>query len=123
MNNLLLVFLGGGIGSISRYGISFFVKSYFNNSFPFATLISNVLSTLILALALGVFSEKVAESQGLRMLIVIGFCGGFSTFSTFSFETVELIRSGNTLFAIANILISVASCVAIIYVLTKQNTI
>jgi fluoride exporter len=120
MNNLLLVFVGGGLGSIVRYGISEFVKSNFKSIFPLATLCSNVISCVILALVVGLFSEKVGLNPTLRVLIVIGFCGGFSTFSTFSYETVELMRSGNTMIAIANVLISVTVCLALIYFLTKR---
>ena len=120
MNNLLLVFLGGGLGSIVRYGISEFVRSNFKSVFPLATLCSNVISCVILALAVGFFNEKIGLNPTLRLLILAGFCGGFSTFSTFSYETVELMRSGNMIIAIANILISITVCVALIYFLTKR---
>lgn len=120
MNNFLVVFLGGGLGSITRYGISELVKSNFKSTLPLATFCSNIISCIILAIAVGYFSEKAGFSPVVRLLIVVGFCGGFSTFSTFSYETVELMRSGNTLLAIANILISVTVCVALIYVLTKR---
>jgi CrcB protein len=100
MNNLLLVFLGGGLGSIVRYGISLFVKANFSTKFPVATLLSNVISCVVLALAVGYFSEKAGANPTLRTFIVIGFCGGFSTFSTFSYETMELMRSGNMVLAI-----------------------
>ncbi len=120
MNNLLLVFLGGGIGSVVRFGISEFVKSNFKSIFPIATLLSNVFSCIILALAIGFFAEKITANPSLKMLIIIGFCGGFSTFSTFSYETVELMRSGNLIVAIANILVSVAVCVGLVYFLSKQ---
>lgn len=121
MNNLLLVFLGGGLGSVVRFGISEFVKSNFKTIFPIATLCSNIISCFILALAIGFFSEKIGANPTLKMLIIIGFCGGFSTFSTFSYETVELMRSGNLIIAIANILISVIVCVGLIYFLSKQS--
>lgn len=120
MNNLLLIFLGGGLGSISRFGIGAFVQSNFKSVFPIATLTSNIISCVILAVSITLFSEKLISHPGLRMFVLIGFCGGFSTFSTFSYETVELIRSGNLLIAIANILISVAVCIALIYFITKQ---
>lgn len=120
MNNLLLVFIGGGLGSIARLGIAGFIQSNFKSVFPIATLCSNILSCIILAVAVAFFSEKLIANPSLRMLILVGFCGGFSTFSTFSYETVELIRSGNMMIAVANILISVSVCIALIYFLTKQ---
>jgi CrcB protein len=121
MNNILLVFLGGGLGSLARFGISEIVKTNFKSSFPIATLLSNVLSCIVLALMVGLFSGKMEAHPSVKMLILVGFCGGFSTFSTFSYETVELMRSGNMMYAIANILISVIVCVALVYFLSKQT--
>lgn len=119
MNNILLVFLGGGLGSVARYGISEIVKHNFKSVFPWATLTSNVISCLVLALVVGIFAYKIGNNTALKTLIVIGFCGGFSTFSTFSYETIELMRSGNLTIAVANILISVSVCIALIYFLVK----
>jgi CrcB protein len=76
------------------------------------------LSCIILALAVSVFSNRL--EPGMRAFIVVGICGGFSTFSTFSYETVELMRSGNALMAIANILISVTVCVVLIWFISKN---
>ena len=121
MHNILLVFLGGGLGSLARFGISEIVKNNFKYSFPIATLCSNILSCLILALMVGLFSGKVEVSPAMKTLIIVGFCGGFSTFSTFSYETVELMRSGNMMYAITNILISVVVCIALVYFLSKQT--
>ena len=120
MNNILLVFLGGGLGSLARFGIAAIVQTNFKSVFPLATLFSNIISCLILALTVMLFSDKLITNPSLRMLILIGFCGGFSTFSTFSYETVELMRSGNVLYAVANILISITVCIALIYFLTKH---
>ena len=121
MNNFLLVFLGGGLGSIVRYGISELVRTYFKSAFPLATLCSNIISCLILGLAVGIFFEKVGAVTTMRMLVIIGFCGGLSTFSSFSYESVELMRTGHVLIAIANILISVTVSVALVYYLSKQS--
>ena len=121
MNNIIAVFIGGGLGSLARFGISIFVYEKFKSMFPLATLISNVSSCLILALTVLFFGDKLGLNPGLRMLILTGFCGGFSTFSTFSFETVELIRSGNFIFAGVNIMISMSLCLVLIMVLTKNT--
>jgi len=121
MNNLILVFLGGGLGSIARYGISVFVKLNFKSVFPIATLCSNILSCVLLAFVITFFADRAGSSSTIKALVIIGFCGGFSTFSTFSFETVELMRSGNVMIAVANVLISVVVCLTLIYFLTKQS--
>lgn len=120
MNNLLLVFLGGGLGSMSRYGVSLWIRSISKVHFPMATLVSNLLSCIVLGFAAAYFMSRPNASNALRVFLIIGFCGGFSTFSTFSYETMELFRSGNMLVAISNILISVTACVLILYFLTKQ---
>ena len=120
MNNYLLVFLGGGVGSLFRYGISVIIPGLFKSSFPVATLTSNILSCIILALTVSFFYMKPDTNHAWKLLLVTGVCGGFSTFSTFSFETVELFRTGQAGYAIANILISVITCVGIIYLLAKN---
>jgi CrcB protein len=120
MNNILLVFLGGGIGSLARYGVSQIVWHNFKSAFPVATLTSNIIATLILALTVGYFAGRATDNTAMKIFIVTGICGGFSTFSTFSYETAELFRTGNTVIAITNILISVAVCVALAFFISKQ---
>lgn len=115
MLTLVYIFVGGGLGSLARYGISQFSNYYFSTQLPVATFISNIISCILLASVLFVFQEKVNQSIWINPLLLIGFCGGFSTFSTFSNETVQLVMNGQWLWAIANVLISIITAFAIIY--------
>lgn len=119
--NYLAIFIGGGLGSLARYGVSLFVlKAKFTN-FPLATLISNTLACLILALGVYVFKEKLDSNTWLAPLLITGFCGGFSTFSTFSNETFLLIQQGNYLWAASNILISVFVGIGVIWMISSMK--
>ncbi len=119
MLNLLLIFIGGGAGCLARFGVSKVVFTYSEQQFPIATLVSNVLSVIVMGVALGFFSAKL-QSDTLRALVITGFCGGFSTFSTFSLETLELLRKGNYYFAAGNILLSVVLCIVVLAVLIRK---
>ena len=92
--NLVAIFIGGGLGSLCRYGIGKFIMSYDSSVLAYATLFSNVLSTMVLALFVYLFQEKMGLNEVWKLLVVTGFCGGFSTFSTFSFETFEMLKKG-----------------------------
>jgi len=108
----LWVFLGGGLGSLARFYISLFA-SKFSYTFPYPTLISNITASIIL----GVVAAFIFGQSGnmLRYLVIIGFCGGFSTFSSFSFETFELLRDGQLGLAVLNVLLSTLLCLVAIY--------
>lgn len=115
---LALVFLGGGLGSITRFLISIGLLKY-TKHFPLGTLTSNILATLLLSVFLFYIKSKETSQDLLRLLLVTGFCGGFSTFSTFSYETFELLKSGHTILAILNILISVLLALFSLYIVFK----
>lgn len=115
----LLVFVGGGLGCVARYGIATMVARHHVGSYPIATFLSNVLSCTLLVVVLAIMASEDATAKWIKPLLIIGFCGGFSTFSTFSFETIQLIKNGNHLVAAANVIISLLVCFAIAYRMTK----
>ncbi len=114
MNNLIAIFIGGGLGSMARYGIGKYMTSMLPVSFPFGTLAANIISSLILGLFLGFTMGKPENENQFRFLIAIGFCGGLSTFSSFSAETFELFKNGMFLNGGLNILANLVTCVLMI---------
>ena len=109
MNNLFLIFIGGGLGSITRYGLGTYIGKQVNSIFPWGTLTVNVIASFILGLLAGFIFQRSGEFETQRMIIGIGFCGGFSTFSTFSLEIFEMIRNGNAMMAILYVVGSVVA--------------
>ena len=89
-----MVFFGGGLGSLCRYGIGKWMDTWTWN-IPMGTFAANMLACLILGLVMGQMMIKNDFPSSYKLFLATGFCGGFSTFSTFSFENVELLRVGD----------------------------
>lgn len=109
MLNILAIFFGGGLGSLARYGISIMLRTY-SLDFPLATLCVNLIGSLILGFTIAFFWNKVHLHDTLKLAITVGFCGGLTTFSTFSWETFDLIKNGEFLLAGLYAIISVLVC-------------
>jgi CrcB protein len=92
--NILLVFAGGGAGSTVRFLLGRWVNATHNHHFPFGTLTVNVIACLVLGYVVGIADHRQLISSAARLFWTVGFCGGFSTFSTFSAETLTLIQNG-----------------------------
>jgi CrcB protein len=90
---VLVIALGGALGAVSRYLVGAWVQSALGPAFPWGTWTVNVLGCLAIGFAMVWLSETLAPAE-LRQLVVMGFLGSFTTFSTFGFETVEMVREG-----------------------------
>ncbi|MDL2243546.1 fluoride efflux transporter CrcB [Bacteroidales bacterium OttesenSCG-928-J19] len=107
IKEILLVGLGGGVGSIFRYLTSVLVSKHCPSIFPWGTLVVNVIGCLLIGLLLGMIEKNQLLSPGLRFLLVTGFCGGYTTFSTFALENVNLFNTQHSLTAILYIAASI----------------
>jgi CrcB protein len=108
--NLILVFVGGGIGATARYGLQGMVYRVTGADFPYGTLVVNVLGSFLIGFLMASFEERFLVNPSLRVFLTIGILGGFTTFSSFSFETMALLRDGSYGLGLLNIASSVLVC-------------
>jgi len=107
MKEYLAVFIGAGIGGSLRYCLSGFFYKILPVLFPFGTLAINVLGSFALGVIIFGFDEKQLISPLVKLFLGVGFCGGFTTFSTFSFETFNLLKDSEFFLAGLNVLLNV----------------
>jgi CrcB protein len=112
---LLLVTIGGGLGAAFRYLLSGAIYRIVGTDFPYGTLLINVIGSLALGWLMEITEYSASFGPGLRLLLGVGVCGGFTTFSTFSYETLRLLSSGNHLAAFLNIAGSILLCFIGVY--------
>lgn len=100
---LLLLFLAGGMGTVLRYGISSLVQRHAGLNFPWGTMAVNMLGCFLFGLLWSVFEIRVEVSRDVRAMVMVGFLGGFTTFSSFAFEAAGLIEKGAWLAAAGHV--------------------
>ena len=111
------IFLGGGLGSIARFAGSGFIARQFGETFPWGTLLVNISGSFII----GCFATltdtegRWLVSPSARQFVMIGICGGYTTFSSFSLQTLNLATDGDCLRATANVMLSVALCLGAVW--------
>ena len=114
--NYVLVFVGGGIGATARYGLQGVVYRVSGAEFPYGTLVVNVLGSFLIGVLMTSFEERFMVNPSLRVLLTIGILGGFTTFSSFSFETMALLRDGSYGLGLMNVAFSVVICLGATWV-------
>ena len=118
MKQFLLVFLGGGIGSMARYVLAKYLNSE-ATGIPYGTFLANIIGSLFIGLILGLAAKNDSLTQDQTLLLATGFCGGFTTFSTFAYENHVFLKSGDFLhffmYALASFALGLAAVFAGIY--------
>lgn len=114
MKELLVIGLGGFLGSISRYLLQMLISARISLNFPTGTMVVNLVGCLLIGLFFGYIEHKHWFSPQVRLFLTIGFCGSFTTFSTFAFENLALLREGSYMSFTAYTLVSVVGGILLV---------
>lgn len=93
LTQIVLVGLGGGIGSILRFLTSVLTEKHFTNAFPLSTFIVNIVGCFLIGILIGQLGQHIEANPNLKFLFITGFCGGYTTFSAFAIENLVLIQN------------------------------
>jgi CrcB protein len=116
MENVVLVFLGGGIGALARYGLDGAVYRLVNTTYPLGTFVVNIVGSFIIGVLMASLGDRFLLQPSLRIFLAFGVLGGFTTFSTFSFESIRLLESAQYLYASINVISTITLCLAATFV-------
>lgn len=116
MNSFILVGAGGALGAMARFGFASLFGRLWPMGFPLATLLVNIIGSVAMGLFIGIMTKLLpANQEELRLFVAIGIFGGFTTFSSFSLDTIVLIERGELIQAIAYVALSVVVCLIGLY--------
>ena len=116
MLNYIYIGIGSAIGGMLRFWLSNSTYRVLPVNFPYGTLIVNVIGSFILGMIVFYFNEKELLNAQIRIFLSVGFCGGFTTFSTFSLETMSLFRDAQYLYGFVNVFFNLVLCFLGIYI-------
>jgi len=107
IKQILFVGLGGALGSVTRYLVAFYSAKHYSEAFPLSTFIINITGCILIGLFIGLAARLQYITPELKLFLVTGFCGGYTTFSTFSSENVQLFQAGHSIIMFLYIALSV----------------
>ncbi|MCL4127466.1 UNVERIFIED_CONTAM: hypothetical protein GTU68_021651 [Idotea baltica] len=122
IQEILLVGLGGSIGAVLRFGLSKIINNNFSYSFPISTFLSNFIGCFLIGLVMPVLERNNLLDSNLKLFLIVGLLGGFTTFSIFGFQVIDLIKRGELFLSLSYVLLSVILCILAVFLGVKLNS-